>query len=141
MTQKLYGILVMILLGFAVAIASAMIFINSITMGIVYLSINFLAAIALIYFFCTKCSRKKECPHILPGKAALLFNGKVKPYTKTEMTIVVISFLLIVGIPQYWLRLYLIPLITFWLLIITTLIIIPVHLCPECENTFCPFKK
>lgn len=140
MKQKFWGVLVLVLLGIAVLIATIVIFKNTVILGFIYLGISFLGAAALIYFFCAKCSRKKNCPHVLPGKAALLFDRKIVPYTKVEITVVIISIFLIVGIPQFWLRFHLIPIIAFWLLIISSLVLIPLLLCPRCNNKFCPLK-
>lgn len=141
MKQKFWGILVMILLGVALIIASIIIFIHSIAGGIIYLGLCFLAAAVIVYAFCAKCVWKENCPHVMPGKTALLFKRKIDRYTKIELTIVTISFLLIVGVPQFWLRFHLISLLSFWMLIITSVILIPLTLCSACNNKLCPFKK
>ncbi len=141
MKQKFYGISVLILLGIATVTAAVMIFTESVMWGFIYLSIDFISASAIIFLFCSKCPRKKNCPHVLPGKVAMLFDRKIDRYTKTEITIVTISFLLVVGVPQFWLRFHLTSLIVFWLLIIAILMFIPLSLCPACNNRSCPFKK
>jgi hypothetical protein len=138
---KFYGVLVMALAGTAVIIASIVIFIKSLILGFLYLGILFIAAPAVIYVFCAKCSHKKDCPHVLPGKAALLINRVRGPYTKTEITAVIIAFLLILGTPQFWLWNHFISLITFWSLIIISLILIPLKLCSFCDNKFCPLHN
>jgi hypothetical protein len=139
--RQFHGITSLGLVAVAVIIAAVAIFRVSWQWGILYSLVIIATPIAILYAFCAKCPCRHHCGHILPGKAAKLFNRQAGDYTLTELIVVGISLLLLMGVPQFWLWLYPGWFIIFWMLNLTALTQIRGVICKHCDNIYCPVNN
>jgi len=139
--RQLHGITSLGLVAISVLIAIAVIFWMSWPWGIGYLLITAAAIITILYAFCAKCPCRHHCGHVLPGKAASRFSRPPGPYNLMELSAVMVSLLLLLGLPQFWL--WLVPgwFIVFWILNLTALTQIRSAVCKECDNIYCPVNR
>ncbi|MCP4598956.1 MAG: hypothetical protein GY847_00170 [Proteobacteria bacterium] len=140
MTKQFHGVTSIGFVAIAVAIAAVVMFRASWMLGIVYLAICAVGSGAIIYAYCAKCPCKAHCAHVLPGKAAMAFDRQPGPYTATEIAVLVLVGLFLIGLPQFWLWRYTGLFITCWLLIVVALIQVRAVVCKSCDNVYCPLK-
>ncbi len=140
MTNRFHGVTSLGFVAIAVAIAAVPMFQASLTLGAVYLAICALGSGAIIYTYCAKCPCKAHCAHVLPGKAAMAFDRQPGPYTATEMTVMILALLTLVGFPQFWLWQYRGLFIAYWLLFAIALVQVRAVVCRNCDNVYCPLK-
>lgn len=141
MTNKFHGITSIGLVAVAVVIAALTMFRTSLVLGIVYLAVCIAAPCAILYAYCAKCPCKAHCGHVFLGKIAMAFDRKPEPYTTTEMTVLALAFLLLLGLPQFWLWRYIELFIAFWVLNTIAFVQIRIVVCRACENVYCPLKR
>jgi len=139
--QQFHGIISLGLVAAAIVIAATAIFWISWPWAVVYLLIIAAAPTAILYAFCAKCPCRETCGHILPGMAAKLFSRQPGPYSSTELIVVGVSLLLLLGFPQFWLWQYPGWFIVFWLLNLTALTQIRSAVCKGCDNVYCPVNR
>jgi hypothetical protein len=140
--RKFLGLFSLGCVAFGLVLATKILFASGFHLGLIYLVLIGVSSLAIIISFCTKCSLKKNCPHVFPGLATRMFKERLLgSYTKTEMILVVISLLLILGFPQFWLIRNWKLFFCFWILNGIGLIIIVKNICIRCENRFCPFNQ
>ncbi len=113
---------------------------ESFLLAAVYCLVLVLALVAVLLAFCSKCTCKNRCGHVIPGKIARFIHRQAGPYSAFELAIVAVAFLLIVGLPQFflWGRSFL--LIGFWVLVAIALLEIRLAICTRCENRNCPVR-
>ncbi|MCK4858342.1 MAG: hypothetical protein KAT58_10265 [candidate division Zixibacteria bacterium] len=137
---KFHGVTSLGLAAVATVIAAIAIFQTSWVFGIVYLVICAAAPGAILYAYCAKCPCKEHCAHVFPGKAAMAFDRKPGPYTTTEMAVLVLALLLLIGLPQFWLWRYTGWFIAFWALSGIALVQVRAVVCRTCDNVYCPLR-
>ncbi len=140
MTKRFHGVTSVLFAAVAIVIAIITVFRASVGLGVVYLAICAAASLTIIYAYCAKCACKEHCAHVLPGKAAMIFDRQPGPYTATEIAALVLAMLLLIGLPQFWLWQYTELFIAFWVLFAIAAIQARIFVCPVCDNTHCPLK-
>jgi hypothetical protein len=138
---KFHGITSVAFAGIAICLGIIAIFQSSTWIGIGYLLFCPIAMAVVLYGYCAKCPCKANCAHVLPGKAAALFNRRPGPYSTAELTAMCASLLLLVGIPQLFLWRYPVLLAAFWVLFGIALVQIRGVICRVCDNRYCPLNS
>ena len=140
--RKFLGLFSLACVTAALVLAEITLFASDFWLGIIYLVLIAGSSLTIVLSFCAKCSCKKNCAHVLPGLATRLFKDRPPgAYTKTEMALMVISLLLILGFPQFWLTRDWKLFFCFWILNGIGLLIIVKKICTHCANRFCPFNQ
>ena len=145
--NRFHGVLSILLMAVCLFLAFFSILSVSIFCGFIYLFISVIFFLLIIYMYCTKCPNitSNTCRHIFPGLIAKSLPAKKQSnYTYVELIITVLSFLVIVIFPQYWLWKSNILFILFWGILMLALIDVPIFICKSCLNNYCiicPNKK
>jgi hypothetical protein len=86
-----------------------------------------LSLVAIVALFCTKCSDRDRCGHVVFGPFALVLSRELRKgeYTNTELALTSLGLAVIFALPQAWLCLLLAS------------IDIRARVCPACENSAC----
>lgn len=141
MTRKIniHGIISMLLVFDATVVAFISIARQSVAMAGIYLSlfIAFLVLVSLVY--CTKCTCRKHCNHLIMGWVSQkLGKKKYGAYTTKELVFgVVLPFLPVLLIPQFYLYHHLLYLVLYWVLFAIAAVEINLYVCRGCRNTKC----
>lgn len=138
--RQFHGVTSLSLVLIATLIALGVMFITSWLLGVIYLAVMALAPQAILRAYCAKCPCQAHCAHIIPGKAAMSFSRTPGPYTLSEIGIMSIAIVLLLGLPQYWLWSYPVLFATFWVLSGIAVIQIRVFICKTCNNIYCPVR-
>jgi hypothetical protein len=140
MVGKFHGVFSLLLILAAVVMALFYLLSRSIGWGLVYLCIIIIANPVILYSYCAKClCRQDACSHIFPGKLTRLLPArKQAPYSFLDYFTTAISFTVLFGFPQVWLRQRPAIFILFWILLIVGLVEILIFVCRACSNTNCP---
>lgn len=101
MTRQFHGVASLGFAAVAVAIATVAMFRTSWVLGAVHLTVCAAASGAIIYAYYAKCPCKVHCEHVFPGRAAMAFDRQPGPYTMTELTVLLLTLLSLVGLPQF----------------------------------------
>jgi hypothetical protein len=141
MKTRFHGITSLILAGVAIALGAFAMFQTAVWIGVGYLLICAIATPVVLYAYCAKCPSKTQCAHVLPGKAAMLFKRQPGPYSATEMIAMLVSLLLVAGLPQLVLWRSPALLIFFWVLLGVAVIQVRSVVCRACHNVNCPLNK
>ncbi len=138
MSSKLYGVLSLMLGVVAFLIAVFAVAKVSLFMGILYLLILLILFTVIIYSYCTKCTCRFSCSHVIVGKITELFPEREQgSYTGNEIFAVIASLIIMVSFPQvYLLRDYRL-LFIFWGLLVVTILLIYFRVCKSCKNENC----
>jgi len=114
----------------------------SVFWGLVYLLLLAGGAGTILFAYCAKCScRRQGCRHVIPGWLTRFFPTRAQgPYGVMDYMGVIIPLILLVGVPQPWLRHNLPALILFWLMMTAGSIDILLYVCKGCENKYCPMQ-
>ncbi len=141
MTTRFHGVTSIGLVLVAVVIAAVTGFQSSPVLGLVYLLGCAVAPLGIVYAYCAKCPCRTHCAHVIFGKLAVAFTKRQPgPYTKTEIVVVLVALLWLLGLPQVWLWQYPVLLVLFWLLNVIAVLQIRLVVCRSCENVYCPMK-
>ena len=143
MENRFHGVLMLSLLGSACVVGLIAILLESLVLGLLYLTIVAAALLTIVYCFCGKClCRLDACVSIFPGKLTqLLPERKGTNYTFWDISAVFISLFAIALFPQYWLIKRVILLLIFWLLFLGAHAEIMLVVCRRCGNERCPMFK
>jgi hypothetical protein len=141
MSRQFHGVTSLGLAALAIVIAAITLFQNSLVLGVIYLAACGIGGWTVVYAYCSKCTCKANCAHVLPGKAALIYNRQPGPYTKTEIAALILALLPIIALPQFWLWQSKSLFIIYWLLIAIALIQVRTVICRSCDNTHCPLNN
>jgi hypothetical protein len=133
-----HGIISMILF-FAAITLSIIAMLRESTLGtIIYLIFLLLGFISVIYSYCTKCTGRFHCGHIIIGKIAQRFPKRSQTlYTQWDYIGVIIPLLIILLFPQLFLFKIKWMFFGFWLLTILAVIEIKLFVCTKCPNSQC----
>jgi len=142
MNRKFPGILMLMLLAAAITIGAWTIFQScGLAYGFGYLICCFFAFGCIIRAFCAKCLAKRDCPHVLLGCLAVRMERDSGPYTRLEISVLIIALVFILGIPQLWIWHFPVRIAVFWLLNILAVSLAPCFLCVQCSNRHCPLNR
>jgi len=117
------------------------IYLESITWGLIYMIYLFLVLVVMLACFCAYCPYPyiySDClllPYVLIKK---LFKPRPGPIRTFEKSILIVTMLGIIVIPQYWLIKNYTLLIMFWILLPLISAFFPFHICKRCQNHNCP---
>lgn len=128
-------IFVAYILGFIVLISSGLWF------GLLYLFLLGIGIYGILMAFCRKCphSMNDSCKHVYPGKLAKkLPYKKTGKYTIVEMTIVIVSLLLMTLFPLIVLLAMPLLLSVYLVLLLVGAFMIRQKVCTICFNRWCP---
>jgi len=140
MTKRLHGITSLGLVAVATVIAAIAMFQTSWVLGVVYLALCAVSLLSIVYAYCAKCPCKERCAHVFLGRAAMSFNRQPGPYSTAELTALILSLLLLLGFPQFWLWRYTGLFVAYWVLSGIALVQVRIVVCRTCENVYCSLK-
>lgn len=140
MTKQFHGVTSLGFAAAAVVVAAVALFRTAWMLGVVYLAICAAASGAIVYAYCAKCPCKARCGHVFPGKAAMIFDRQPGPYTATELTVLLLALLALIGLPQFWLWRYTGLFVAHWLLNVVALVQVRAVVCRSCDNVYCPLR-
>ena len=142
MSTKFHGLMSLGLVGAAVVIAAVTAFAESLLLGVVYLAVCAGAIAAVINAYCAKCPCKANCGHVIPGKLALMLtHRRPGPFTKGDLAIVGVGLLILLGVPNVWMRQNATLTVVFWVLVVVGVVQIRSFVCRACGNNLCPLNK
>jgi hypothetical protein len=117
MSTRFHGVTSISLVGIAIVIAAVAMFQASWVLGVVYLAGCLVAPLGIAYAFCAKCACRTHCAHVIFGKLAMaLANRQPGPYSRSEVAVVAVALLWLLGLPQIWLWRSLGLFAAFWVL-------------------------
>ncbi len=106
--------------------------------GIVYVVILITGFLVVIYSYCTKCSGRFNCGHVIFGKIAQRMpKRKSSSYSNLDFLGVMIPLILMMVIPQFWLWKTTWMFAAFWILMIVSVLEINRYVCSRCANSKC----
>ena len=141
MSARVHGVVSIGLVAIAIIIGAAAVFQVSWALFALYLVGCAVAPVGIVYAFCAKCPCQRRCAHVVFGKLAAAFtNRQPGPYTRTEVIVVVVALLWLLGFPQLWLWRTPVWLVVFWVLNAIAVFEIRATVCPACENVHCPMR-
>ena len=137
-STRFYGVVSLVLVGIAVTLAGLMLAQIAWGWAVGFLLLCMAGMGTIIYAYCAKCPCKACCAHVLLGKIAEQFPRESGPYSIAEQAAVVVSLLLILGLPQLWLWRSVAAGVAFWVLNAIAVTQILIFVCGTCPNTYCP---
>ncbi|MBM4271134.1 MAG: hypothetical protein FJ139_03100 [Deltaproteobacteria bacterium] len=143
MNNRLPGIVSLLLFFVAVLIGVFAIFRVSPSATWLYIGLILASSSVVVYSYCSKCSvRLTSCGHVIPGWLTQFLPVRDQgDYSVTDYLGTAISFVALVGFPQYWLWKDKLFFFVFWTLLIAALIEIRLFVCVACGNEKCPLCK
>jgi hypothetical protein len=145
MTHKMniHGIISILLIFDATAVALISIAQQSVFMAGIYLFLflAFLIIVSIIY--CSKCKCRDRCNHLIIGwLSQKLSKKKYGNYTAKNLVLgVIIPILPLLVIPQFYLYHNLFYLLLYWILFGVAAVEINLYVCRGCRNTKCSMCK
>jgi hypothetical protein len=115
----------------------------SVPHALVYFGVMLVTTLLIVYSFCSKCPcHARQCSHVILGPVArILPKRRTGRYTRTDYLALATAFLASILYPEYWLWKYdYLPFI-FYLIVIATISLILLKVCPHCKNVNCPFNR
>ena len=105
---RIHGVISLILFAIALLIAINAVFAQSFMFGMIYSIFLPIGALLILLGFCPKCPHvaDRTCRHVIPGEIVRLFPpGQTGgQYRATDYLILIVLFLLIIGLPQRYLK-------------------------------------
>ena len=123
----------------ALLIGAYSIIINNLLFGVIYLMLIPASFLLISYSYCTKCPcRLSNCGHYILGQLTRLFSArKDAKYNFFDYMGMVLPFLFLIVLPQYYLLKNIIMLIIFWILFFVAAVEILFFVCKSCDNYKC----
>jgi hypothetical protein len=136
---RVHGVISISLVFVAQVIAMAVMFLESLILGIGYSVLLIVASMSVVYFYCTKCPiRLSGCRHVIVGPVTQVFPERQQgPYSKLDYLMVIISLGTIILLPQVWLWNHPKLMMGFWVILAVAGIEINRFVCRDCENVNC----
>lgn len=142
MTKQLYGIIAACMLTAALCTGIYGIFLYSPVAAAVYAAGCIILMIGFVYAYCTKCPIRYNCVHVLMGLMTRLMPRREEaPYTRCDLTGVVMFFGFVAFFPQYWLVRDPALFLLFWFLFIGEWLLTHFTCCRGCGNIFCRMRS
>lgn len=140
--SKIHGLVSILIIELCIVIALFSIALKSLMVAATYFIGITIAAILILYLFCSKCSSKNNCSHVYPGQLAKVFKNQTPiKYTRTDYLVTGLSLAFVILSPQYWLWQNKMLFITYWALTVFSLIKISTQVCSTCNNIKCVMCK
>jgi hypothetical protein len=142
MQRHVHGVISLLLMAGALATAMVNVWQASVYWGLAYLLLLAGGAGSILFAYCSKCPcRLQSCGHVIPGWLTRFFPARPQePYAVMDYLGVMVPLILLVAVPQPWLRHNLPAMILFWMLITTGGIEILLYVCKGCNNDRCPMR-
>ncbi|MHB8060331.1 MAG: hypothetical protein ACYDHO_05815 [Gaiellaceae bacterium] len=143
MSARVYGVLSLVAFAGAVVVAALAGWRESAALGIAYAAIATVSLLVTVAIFCTKCSARDRCGHVVLGPIARLMRKELRmgPYTGAELALTSIALVLIFLLPLGWLWRFPLALGAFGLLLLLGSIDVRARVCPACANAACPLAR
>jgi hypothetical protein len=135
--KNFHGITSMLLFIASTEIAGYALFNYSALLGSAYILILILGFSFISLTYCIKCPIRAKCNHIIPGLVSKLRKYNSTDYTRRDIITTLITLLVIIGFPQYWMFKSFSLFIVFWIVISITLVEIFFFVCSKCSNKKC----
>jgi len=143
MNYKIPGLASIGLAFLAIGIADYQLFKYSTIFGVIYIVGMLPVFLNTLYQYCRKCPHvgNSTCRHVIFGKLIKRLFGLLEPspYETKAMLSVLISNSLFFIFPQYWLFQNTFLVVTFWVIMSLSVVIIRKSVCPSCLNNNCYF--
>ncbi|MGD0273775.1 MAG: hypothetical protein ABSB96_08615 [Gaiellaceae bacterium] len=142
-TNRIYGALSLVAAVAAVALAVLAGWRQSAALGLGYAALALLSLVAITALFCTKCSDRDRCGHVVFGPVARFISKELRKgeYTTTELAFTSLGLAAIFVLPQAWLWRVPLALAGFWLCLLLASIDVRMRVCPACGNAACPLSR
>ena len=141
MNRTIYGTAGLTLGILAVITGAYAILMHSFSLSWGYLLLSAVCGVLVTRVFCSKCPIKRACVHILPGYLARVWKEKTGPYTSVDILFTGLLFAIIILPPQIFLISSPGLFALFWVFIGIAAVCSTRFLCPDCGNTYCPFRR
>jgi uncharacterized membrane protein len=143
MTARVYGVLSLGTAGAAVAVAVTIGWRQSAALGLAYAILAILSLVAITALFCTKCSDRDSCGHVVFGPFARALSKELRKgeYTTAEIALTSLGLAVIFVLPLGWLWRAPLALAIFLLFLLFASIDVRRHVCPACGNGACPLSR
>jgi hypothetical protein len=143
LSARVYGVLSLVAFAGAVVVAALAGWRESPALGVAYAAVAVVSLLVTVAIFCTKCSVRDRCGHVVLGPIARLMRRELRagPCTSTELTLTSIALVLIFLLPLGWLWRSPIALGGFCLLLLLGSIDVRARVCPACGNAACPLSR
>ncbi len=138
---NIHGYISILIFLIALGIGDYNFFKESVFWGVVYASVVVFGFMSISFTYCTKCIIRSNCKHFFPGLISQLVKHKNKAYTKADFIVTIISVVLMIALPQYWLFEKIKYFIVFWILIIIAGVEVIFFVCKTCGNKKCAMCK
>ena len=138
-SANIHGIISLLLIFDAIAVALVSIGQQSMLMAGIYLFLFILALVVIAVTYCTKCICRNNCHHLIIGwLSRKLSKPKPSNYTTNDLIFgVVLPFLPVIVIPQFYLYQNMLHFILYWLLLGISVAEVTFYVCKGCRNTKC----
>lgn len=142
-TNRIYGVLSLVGAGAAVALAVLVGWRQSAALGLAYALLALLSLVAITALFCTKCSDRDRCGHVVFGPVARVISRELRKgeYTGTELALTSLGLAAIFVPPLAWLWRSPLALAGFALCLLVASIDVRLRVCPACGNAACPLSR
>lgn len=142
-TYKIWGLIAILVHFAALVVGMVAIYPHSMMHFWIYVGIVVVSTFGIIFSFCSKCPcHKHQCSHIVLGPLTrLLPLRKVSKYTTADYWGLGLSYLVGIVYPEYWLWKSPVLPFVFYPLVVATLALILLLVCPYCRNCNCPFNR
>ena len=143
MTARVYGVLSLVTAGAAVAIAVMIGWRQSAALGLAYAVLAMLSLVAITALFCTKCSDRDRCCHVVFGPFARVLSKELRKgeYTTAELAVTSLGLAIVFVLPLGWLWRAPLALVVFLSFLLLASIDVRRHVCPACGNGACPLSR
>jgi hypothetical protein len=142
MRRRLHGIVSLLLVCCAIALAVWVTFHHSLAWGLFSVGAIAVGFVAVLFAACTKCPCRHACAHVFVGRLTRFLPKRIPaPYTTAELLVVLASLAVIVLPPQRWLWEHRSLFAIYWALFAIAGLQIHLRVCRGCGNTLCPKRR
>ena len=101
--SKLHGLSSIVLFYAAMILALVEVSRQTMPAGVIFLALILAATFGIVYSYCAKCCCKHRCSHVVLGKLTRFVpDRKIERYTWQDYTALILSFLVVLVYPQFW---------------------------------------
>lgn len=142
-TFEKIGVAALVAIGVSIIIGLFAVYKASVLFAGIYVGLIFSCGFLVLYYYCSKCEcNATRCSHKYPGKLACKIKKKSNdPYTRFDQFITVLSVVVLLGFPQYWLLKDSLFLVIFWSFTFVGATMVFFYICPRCHNKKCIIQK
>jgi hypothetical protein len=140
MSKQTLGVLTLGMVGLALGVAIYALVRISLLWSLIYLVGFVVGGYFVITRYCAKCACKECCPHVVTGWLARKIDRQPGAYTRSELTGMIVSLLVMLIPPVIWLIGQPLLLAIFLGLVAIAAAMIWAWLCKTCANLYCPIR-